>query len=207
MNMRDNLLATAAMRAAYMEEDGFITLPDGTAGEDEVAQFCADLADEYIATKPADPFDIFIEEKFAEKYGEDKKSTVPSPVMHEANHPKHITLTVTGKLARPQDVCDLTLRERLVWEAQFGETGKYYVFLADAGDAFLLIPRGTESTGADASLDNAWLWYDAGSLLDFLNDTWGEAITPEYLRSLFAVPELMAPEVYEALMNAIKEAK
>lgn len=127
--------------------------------------------------------------------------------VREEKHPKRITLTLTGKQVDPSDLGDLTLRERLTWEAQFGENGKYYVFDADAGEAFLVIPKGVNSIGADATLDNAWLWYDAASLVDFLNYTWAEALTPDFLRTLFAVPELMTTEVYEALMNSIKEAK
>ena len=209
MNMRDNLLATAAMRAEYMEEAGFITLPDGAGREDEVAQFCADLADEYIADKPDTPFDLFIEERLTEEYGEKKYTPAPAtaPAMHEAERRKRVTITVTGRLVDPSDLGDLNLRERLTWEAQFGENGKYYVFDADAGEAFLVIPKGVNTVGAEATFDNAWLWYDAASLVDFLNYTWGEALTPDFFRSIFQIPELLTDKVYQALMDSIKEAK
>lgn len=127
--------------------------------------------------------------------------------VREEKHPKRITLTLTGKQVGPSDLGDLTLRERLTWEAQFGENGKYYVFDADAGEAFLVIPKGVNSIGADASLDNSWMWYDAASLVDFLNDTWAEALTPDFFRSIFPIPELLTDKVYQALMDSIKEAK
>ena len=127
--------------------------------------------------------------------------------MHEAKHPRRLTLTLTGTLADPSCLGDLNLRERLTWEAQFGEHGKYYVFDADDGEGLLVIPKGINTVGADAALDGAWLWYDSASLVDFLNATWAEALTPDFLRSVFAFPELMTDKVYQEIMNALAEAK
>ena len=125
--------------------------------------------------------------------------------MREARHPKRVTLTVSGKLAAPIE--DMTLLEKLTWEALFGEHGKYYIFDADDGEAYLIIPKGISSVGADASLDGAWLWYDAGSVADFLNSTWADVLTPDFFRSLCPIPELMTDKVYEAMLDAVKEAK
>lgn len=206
MNFRDNLLATAAMRAAYMYEDGYIDLPCGTDGEDRVAEFCAALADEYISEKPDTPYDLFIEERLTKMFGKGEES-LPAKPAQEKSSGGRITLTVSGKLLNPSDIGDLTLLERLTWEAQFGEHGKYYVFDADIGEAILVIPKGVNSVGADATLDNSWLWYDAASLVDFLNYTWAEALTPDFFRSIFPIPELLTDKVYQALMDSIKEAK
>ena len=44
---RDNLMVTAAMRAAYMHDKDLIELPSGEAGEHEISKFIGMLVDTY----------------------------------------------------------------------------------------------------------------------------------------------------------------
>ena len=48
MNLRDNLLVTMGTRAAYMDCQKIITLPDGIEGENELAKFITEKVDKYI---------------------------------------------------------------------------------------------------------------------------------------------------------------
>lgn len=68
--MHENLIATMAVRAAQMEAIGCFTLPHGSAGEDHIANFCADKVREYEISNTDEPFDLFIEAALREHFGE-----------------------------------------------------------------------------------------------------------------------------------------
>lgn len=72
---RDGLLVTAGSRAAFMEDKNVIKLPDGVEGEAELAKYIAEIVDAYIEGErlkgdPDAPFDIYVEVKLRQKYGE-----------------------------------------------------------------------------------------------------------------------------------------
>ena len=71
-NLRDNLLVTMGARAAYMDAAGHIDLPDGSAGEAELAAFVGKKADEFLRRDDDGAedvsFDEFIETALAEQY-------------------------------------------------------------------------------------------------------------------------------------------
>lgn len=60
---RDNLLVTFGARAAVMDALGYIELPDGSTGEDELAEFAVSVCDAWIDRDDDDclSFDEFIE--------------------------------------------------------------------------------------------------------------------------------------------------
>ena len=200
MRFFENLLVTAARRAAYMEDKNLISLPAGTDGEDEVAQFCSDLANGYLS-QSSESFDEYIEKRLLEKYKVEER---PAPAASDED-PKRITLKVSGHLIEPLD--DLTLRERLAWEAEFGEHGKCYILDADVGEGFLVIPKSAPGEDTDGNLDGAWLWYDAASIIDYLSMTSPDSITPDTLRSFISMPELMTDQVCKEMLEALKKIK
>ena len=67
-SLRDNLLVTAGARAGYMDMQGYIDLPTGSAGEDELAEFIVELVDDYIRYE-CESFDRYIESALYGKYG------------------------------------------------------------------------------------------------------------------------------------------
>lgn len=67
--IRDNLLVTIGMRAAYMESLGEIELPQGSLGEDNVTNFATDIAHNYMNDIEDIGFDEYIETALLEKYG------------------------------------------------------------------------------------------------------------------------------------------
>ncbi len=67
--LRENKIATMAARAAQMEVLGCISLPNGSRGEDILADFCADMVTEYDEIGTDKPFDLFIEKALTDKFG------------------------------------------------------------------------------------------------------------------------------------------
>lgn len=59
--LRDNLLVTIGCRAGSMNALGYIDLPTGSNGEDDLAIFSERLADAWLANEGGDNFDEFIE--------------------------------------------------------------------------------------------------------------------------------------------------
>lgn len=68
--LRDNLLVTMGMRAAYMHNRGIIELPSGTIGEKIVADFISKAVDDYIELDIEDPFDLYIEDALQYEFGQ-----------------------------------------------------------------------------------------------------------------------------------------
>lgn len=68
--LRDNLLVTMGMRAAYMHDRGDIKLPSGLYGEKTVADFISKAVDDYIETDIEDPFDLYIEGALQDEFGQ-----------------------------------------------------------------------------------------------------------------------------------------
>ena len=60
VSLRENMLITTGARAAYMECRGDISLPAGSTGEDELAEFIAETVDRYTNSVNMN-FDEFIE--------------------------------------------------------------------------------------------------------------------------------------------------
>lgn len=61
--IRDVLLVTAGMRAAYMDEHELVNIPTGIVGEARVGVAISEAVDQYLANEDRDViFDIFIEE-------------------------------------------------------------------------------------------------------------------------------------------------
>ncbi len=67
--LRENKIAAMAARAAQMEMIGYLSLPCGSTGEDQLADFCADKVTEYDEAGTGEPFDLFIEKALTEEYG------------------------------------------------------------------------------------------------------------------------------------------
>lgn len=67
-SLRDNLLVTAGARAAYMDRNDTIDIPDGLKGEDDLAIFIARAVDYYLANECGN-FDLYIEERLIRGYG------------------------------------------------------------------------------------------------------------------------------------------
>ena len=74
--LRDNLLVSIGSRAAYMDVMGHITMPYGSKGEDELAEFSAMLADRYIQEKPECGFDEYIETALAKRFPREESLVV-----------------------------------------------------------------------------------------------------------------------------------
>lgn len=77
---RDNLLVTAASRAAYMDMKGTIELPRGLNGEDKLAEVVAEIVDDYIKND-YDPFDIYVENRLKYEFG--KKWSPPTRAIYD----------------------------------------------------------------------------------------------------------------------------
>ena len=73
MDLRDNLLITAGMRAAYLDSFLAIELPFGVEGEDDVALFISHAVDDYLdpTNETEECFDIYIEERLLNVFGRD----------------------------------------------------------------------------------------------------------------------------------------
>ena len=67
-HLRDNLLVTAGARAAYMDRNDTIDIPDGLKGEADLAIFIARAVDYYLANECGN-FDLYIEERLIRGYG------------------------------------------------------------------------------------------------------------------------------------------
>lgn len=70
-----HLLVTLGCRAGVMDMRGDITLPYGTYGEDDLAEFAARTVDDYMALQSDDTsFDEFIETALLAKYGKENNA-------------------------------------------------------------------------------------------------------------------------------------
>jgi hypothetical protein len=69
---RDNLLVIAGARAAYMDSQDVINLPEGLDGEDEFSYFVKGIVDYYHNELVDINFDEYIEEALMKKYGTTK---------------------------------------------------------------------------------------------------------------------------------------
>lgn len=192
-----NLVVTAAMRAAYMESKDAISLPAGVEGEDEIAQFCAELANGYLSQKHVDSenFDEYIETRLAEKYKAEELPTVRPPKNPDGRI--HFTVHATP-MAMPK--YDMKPVHRVMWEALFGEHGKMYALQTDDGDGCMFISK-------DGNLDNAWTYYDDSLIREYLEAAAPKVLTPEYMKTLFPFPELMTDKVCDAMLEALRNAE
>lgn len=68
-SLTENKLITMGARAAYMECRGDISLPGGSRGEDELADFVVQTVCEHRLLCDDTPFDEFIETALLKKYG------------------------------------------------------------------------------------------------------------------------------------------
>ena len=66
--LRDNLLVTAGMRIAYMDDLGIIDIPSGVEGENKISTFIANLIDNYPVGCDVN-FDEYIERGIQKEYG------------------------------------------------------------------------------------------------------------------------------------------
>ena len=73
--LRDDLLVTAGSRAAYMEMNNIVTLPEGPDGEREISIVVARAVSQYINQHAGDaydlPYDLFIESVLNIVYGKE----------------------------------------------------------------------------------------------------------------------------------------
>lgn len=70
-SIRDNLLVTAGARAAYMDGRGYIDIPGGLEGEDELTVTVTQAVDEYLSGGNDIPFDLYIETILMDAYGKE----------------------------------------------------------------------------------------------------------------------------------------
>lgn len=197
MYLFENLLVTAARRAAYMEDKNLISLPAGTDGEDEVAQFCSDLANAFLSggRDVADSFDEYVEKRLLEKY----KVGEQPPVRPSKNSDERIHFTVHATpMAMPE--YDMKPIHRVMWEALFGEHGSMYALMTDGGDGCMFIPK-------DGNLDEAWIYYDDALIREYLEAEANDVLTPEYMKTLCPFPELMTDKVFDAMLEALRNAE
>ena len=79
--LRDNLLVTFGCRAGEMDAMGYIDLPGGAEGEDELTQLAVETVDEYIRMYINNAEDIYwdelIELVLQEKYKSKKEKGFP----------------------------------------------------------------------------------------------------------------------------------
>ena len=64
-NLRDNLLVTIGIRAAYMDYKGYLDLPPGVDGEEEIAKACVEIVDKW---DHEENFDLYIEEELIKRF-------------------------------------------------------------------------------------------------------------------------------------------
>lgn len=194
MRFFENLLVTAARRAAYMEDKNLISLPAGTDGEDEVAQFCSDLANGYLS-QSSESFDEYIEKRLLEKY----KVGEQPPVRPSKNSDERIHFTVHATpMAMPE--YDMKPIHRVMWEALFGEHGHMYALQTNDGEGCMFVPK-------DGNLDEAWIYYDDALIREWLEAEAQDVLTPEYMKTLCPFPELMTDKVCDAMMEALRKAE
>lgn len=67
-SLRDNLLVTAGMRIAYMDNLGLIDIPRGVEGEYAIAEFISNLVDNYVVGCDIN-YDEYVEEAIHKEYG------------------------------------------------------------------------------------------------------------------------------------------
>ena len=65
---RDNLLVTAGMRIAYMDDLGLIDIPRGVEGERKISEFIANVIGRYPVGCDVN-FDEYIERAIKNEYG------------------------------------------------------------------------------------------------------------------------------------------
>ena len=68
VKIRDNLLVTAGMRVAYMDDLGLIDIPRGEKGEHQITEFIRNLIDNYPIGGDVN-FDEYIEAAIQKEYG------------------------------------------------------------------------------------------------------------------------------------------
>ena len=66
--IRDNLLVTAGARAAYMNCNDKIDIPEGIEEEFKLSEFLTKIVDDYLRFD-WENFDLYLETKLIEKYG------------------------------------------------------------------------------------------------------------------------------------------
>ena len=66
--IRDNLLVTAGARAAYMNYNDKIDIPEGIEEEFKLSEFLTKVVDDYLRLDCGN-FDLYLETKLTEKYG------------------------------------------------------------------------------------------------------------------------------------------
>ena len=66
--IRDNLLVTAGARAAYMNYNDKIDIPEGIEEEFKLSEFLTKVVDDYLRFE-RENFDLYLETKLIEKYG------------------------------------------------------------------------------------------------------------------------------------------
>ena len=69
VSIRENMLVTMGARAGSMECLGYISLPAGSAGEDQLAAFACETVTGYLESDGDVGFDEYIEVALTEKYG------------------------------------------------------------------------------------------------------------------------------------------
>ena len=72
IDIRDNLLVTAGVRAGYMHMMEEIDIPSGVKGEDRLASFIVDAVRTYLKLADDIPFDLFIENTLINEFGKEK---------------------------------------------------------------------------------------------------------------------------------------
>ena len=72
MSIRDNLLVTIGIRAAYMDVRGDIELPTGSTGEDILAEFASELVEAWFKLEPDIGFDEYIETALLNQFSKEK---------------------------------------------------------------------------------------------------------------------------------------
>ena len=65
---------TVGVRAGFMDGNGWIDIPPGLDAEDELANYAAEIVDEYMHSHQPESFDEFVERKLHIKYGNGKES-------------------------------------------------------------------------------------------------------------------------------------
>ena len=66
--IRDNLLVTAGAKAAYMNYNDKIDIPEGIEEEFKLSEFLTKVVDDYLRFD-WENFDLYLESKLIEKYG------------------------------------------------------------------------------------------------------------------------------------------
>ena len=71
-SLRENLLVTFGSRAGYMDSSGIINLPEGSHGEDILADYAVGVVERYMTKCDDISFDEYIETALMEKFGREE---------------------------------------------------------------------------------------------------------------------------------------